>query len=245
MTISEINQKITALTNVDETVYSSALRLIDINIWLHKIQSMIFTSMDEVDFDDQNYTDYPELTTPLVAGQRDYTIPSSEKVVSFKRIDISYDGQNYYRAIPLDAGEILQGLGPASATTQQTKTDTLYAKTAPRYSCAYNSFFIYPRADASDVANGGKIFVQWNRELKEFTTNDLINGTAVPGFDTEFHPILAYGPAYEFLLGTGQNTDTTYVAKSLAELEQRLTATYGKKQLDRDMSMVPLPVNYK
>lgn len=245
MNIGEINSKITAITNVDETVYSSALRLIDINIWLHRVQSMIFTSMDEVDFDDKNYTDYPEKTTPLVAGQRDYTIPTSEKVVSFKRVDISYDGQNYYRALPIDTGEMYQGLGPSSATAQQTKTDKLFAKTAPRYDCAYNSVFIYPAPDASDVANGGKIFMEWTRELKEFTATDLTNGTAVPGFDTEFHPILAYGPAYEFLLGTGQNIDTTYVAKSLQDLEARLIATYGKKQVDRNLTAVPLIVNYK
>ena len=238
MTIGEINQKITAITNVDETVYSSALRLIDINIWLHRVQSMIFNSMDEVDFDDKNYTDYPEVITSLVAGQRDYTIPVSEKVVSFKRVDISYDGQNWYRATPLDSGEIQQGLGPASATAQQTKTDTYFNRTAPRYDCAYNSVFIYPAPTAADVANGAKIRIEWQRELKEFTATDLSNGTAVPGFDTEFHAILAYGPAYEFLLGTGQNVDTTYVAKSLQELEQRLIQTYGKKQLDRAMSVV-------
>lgn len=245
MTLGDISQKITDITNVDTTVYTNVSRLIDINIWLHRVQSMIYTSMDEVDFDDQNYSDYPQLTAPLVSGQRDYTIPTSEKVVSFKRVDISYDGQNYYRATPIDSGEMQQGLGPASATAQNAKTDTLFAKTAPRYDCAYNSVFIYPAPTDADVANGGKIFIEWTRELKEFTATDLTNGTAIPGFDTEFHAILAYGPAYEFLLGTGQNVDTTYVAKSLQELEQRLIATYGKKQLDRSMSLVRGYNNFK
>lgn len=245
MTIGEINTKISALTNVDESVYTVENRLIDINIWLHKIQSMIFTSMDEVDFDDKNYIDYPELTTPLVAGQRDYTIPNSEKVVSFKRVDISYDGQTYYRASPIDTGEIKQGLGPTSATAQQTKTDTYFDRTAPRYDCAYNSVFIYPAPTTQDVANGGKIFIEWNRELKEFTSTDMTNGIAVPGFDTEFHPILAYGPAYEFLLGTGQNNDTNYVQKSLQDFEARLIATYGKKQLDRTMNLIGGYNNFK
>ena len=243
MTLGEINSKITAITNVDTTVYTTAQRLIDINIWLHKVQSMIFTSMDEVDFDDQNYTDYPELTTPLVAGQRDYTIPSSEKVVSFKRVDISYDGQNYYRAYPIDTGELAVGLGPSSAAAQNTKVDSLFPKTAPRYDTAYNSVFIYPAPVAADVASGGKIFIQWNRELKEFTSTDMSSGTAVPGFDTEFHPILAYGAAYEFLLGTGQ--DTTVAERGLADYENRLRMTYGKKELDRDNSLRALPVNYK
>ena len=245
MTLAEINQKISDLTNVDTTEYLNASRVIDINIWIHRVQSMIFNAMDEVDFDDKNYTDYPMLTTPLVAGQRDYTIPASEKVVSFKRVDISYDGVNYYRATPIDTGEMAVGLGPANATTQQAKVDALYPKTAPRYDAAYNSVFIYPSATAADVAAGGKIFIEWNRELKEITLADLNAGTLVPGFDTEFHPLLAYGPAYEFLLGTGQNVDTTYVEKSIMELEARLIATFGKKQIDRDNSLRPLPVNYK
>lgn len=245
MNLADINKKITAITNVDNTVYDDDNRLIDINIWQHKVQSMIFTSMDEVDFDDNRYTDYPELTTPLVAGQRDYTIPSSEKVVSIKRVDISYDGVNYYRATPMDTGEYLGGLGPSTATTQQAKTDSVFPKTSPRYDVAYNSVFIYPAPVGADVSAGGKIFIQWNREIKEFTSGDMIAGTAVPGFDTEFHPFLAYGPAFDFLLGTGQNVDTTYVEKVLQDLEARLISTYGKKQLDRDNVLVPFPVNYQ
>jgi len=245
MTIADILRKITDITNVDNTVYTDASRLIDINIWLHRVQSMIYTSMDEVDFDDKNYTDYPRMTTSLVDSQRDYTIPDSEKVVAFKRVDISYDGVNYYRALPIDSGEIMSGIGPTSATVQQAKVDQLFPKTAPRYDCAYNSVFIYPQPNAQDVANGGKIFMEWTRELKEFTASDLATGLAVPGFDTEFHAILAYGPAYEFLLGTGQNVDTTYVAKSLQDLEARLIQTYGKKQIDRAMSVVPQNINYK
>lgn len=245
MTLGDINTKISALTRVDTTVYTNAQRLIDINIWVHKVQSMIFTSMDEYDFDDHNYSDYPELTTPLVASQRDYTIPPSEKVVSIKRVDISYDGTNYYRATPIDTGEMYTGLGPSSATSQQTKVDGLFSKTNPRYDVAYNSVFIYPAPTASDVSNGGKIFIQWTRELKEFTSTELTNGTVVPGFDTEFHPILAYGPAYEWLQSTGQQNEAAFVEKSLKDLEARLIQTYGKKQLDRDLSVRPLLIDYK
>jgi len=245
MTIGDILNKITAITNVDTTVYTNAQRLIDINIWQHKVQSMIFTSMDEVDFDDYNFSDYPELTTPLVAGQRDYTIPSSEKVVSIKRVDISYDGVNYYRAYPMDTGEIYEGLGPASATTQQAKVDQLYPKTSPRYDVAYNSVRIFPAPVTADVTNGGKIFIEWNRELQEFTASDLTNGTKVPGFDTEFHPILAYGASFDFFMGTGQLKDAEYARSILNDLEARLIATYGKKQLDRTNTLVPLQNSYK
>lgn len=243
MNLSDINLKITGITNVDTTVYTNAQRLIDINIWQHKVQTAIKLSEDEVDFDDKNYNDYPEQTSPLVAGQRDYTIPTSEKLISFKRVDISYDGVNYYRATPIDTGEMYEGLGPASATVQNAKIDQLYPKTAPRYDCAYNSVFIYPAPTAADVANGGKIFIEWDREIKEFTAADMSNGTAVPGFDTAFHSLLAYGPSYEFLLGTGQ--DTAQVENNLNEMKGNLQLTYGKKQADRDMNIRPAYNNFK
>lgn len=245
MTIGEIDTKITSLTKVDQTQYSATLRLIDVNIWLYRVQSMIFTSMDEVDFDDKTNVDYPEVTTPLVAGQRDYTVPVSEKVVSFKRVDISYNGQDYYRANPIDTGEMYNGLGPASATAQNLKVDSMFAKTAPRYDPAYNSVRIFPAPTAADVASGGKIFLAWVRELTPFTSSDYISGTKVPGFDTEFHPILYLGAAYEFFMATGQGTDAANCMKTISELEGRLIQTYGKKELDRTNTLVPLYQSFK
>lgn len=245
MTLSEIDSKISSIVNVDSTVYTSAQRLIDINIWQHKVESWISESQDESDFDDANYTDYPDLTTPLVSGQRDYSIPTSEKVISIKRVDISYDGVNYYRAVPIDTGEMLNGIGPADATTQQTKTDALFSKTAPRYDVAYNSVFIYPRPDDTDVENGGKIFIEWTREIKEFTSAEQTAGTAVPGFDTAFHLALAYGPAYDFFTGTGQLKDAEFCLNELNLIQNSLKLRYGRKQKDRSMTMNPLPVNYK
>lgn len=245
MTIGEIDTKITALTKVDQTQYSAVLRVIDVNIWLYRVQSMIFNSMDEVDFDDKNYVDYPEVTVPMVAGQRDYTIPLSERVVSFKRVDASYDGQNYYRANPIDTGEIYSGLGPAAAISQNLKVDSLFSKTAPRYDPAYNSVRIFPAPTAADVANGGKIFLAWVRELVPFTSGEYLAGTKIPGFDTEFHPLLCYGAAYEFFSSTGQGTDAANMKSALGELEARLIQTYGKKELDRTMTLVPLYSSFK
>ncbi len=245
MTIGEIDTKITSLVKVDQTQYSAALRLIDVNIWLYRVQSMIFNSMDEVDFDDKNYADYPEVTVPMVAGQRDYTVPLSEKVVSFKRVDMSYNGQDYYRGNPIDAGEIYSGLGPASATAQNLKVDSLFAKTAPRYDPAYNSVRIYPAPTASDVASGGKVFIAWVRELVPFTSGEYVAGTKIPGFDTEFHPLLCYGAAFEFFSSTGQNTNAANMKAAIAELEGRLIQTYGKKELDRTNTLVPLYSSFK
>lgn len=245
MTLSEIDTKITSIVNVDTTVYTVPQRLVDINIWLYQIQGMIFGSMDEVDFDDKNNSDYPEQTTPMVAGQRDYTVPNTEKVVSFKRVDVTYNGVDWYRADPIDDAEIMAGIGPASATAQSLKVDQLFAKTSPRWDMAYNSVRIFPAASQSDVNSGAKIFMKWLREFTAFTTADYSAGTKSPGFDTEFHAMLAYGAAYEFFLATGQNQDAATASATLEKLETRLIQAYSKKELDRTMELVPVYNNFK
>src|SRR5579872_319914 len=69
-----------------------------INTWYHKVVTMILEAQDDWDFDDLNNTDYPVATTPLVANQRDYTFPASLKILKIKRVDISYDSTNWFRA---------------------------------------------------------------------------------------------------------------------------------------------------
>lgn len=239
MTLGEINTKITQLTGADTTSngYPSANRLIDINSWYHKVAStMIYPSQDESDFDDQRNTTYPIKYVTLTT-QRDYSIPVSEKVVGLKRCDISWDGgTTWYRATPIDSTEIEQGTGRFSDTTAENTLDGNFSKTAPRYDSKYNAIFIYPRATADDVAAGAIMKLEWNREVTPFTSGELTTGTEVPGFDSAFHPILAYGPAFEYAV-----INNPPLAKSLfsvlQDYEARLQKAYGLKQRDRELQL--------
>ena len=241
MITSEINTKISQLTGADtsSTGYPTATRLIDVNLWQHKVLTMIMGSQDESDFDDQRNTTFPNKTVPLVANQRDYGIPVSEKVVAIKRVDVSWDGQTYYRAEPIDSGEIQTGIGPAG-TTQETTLDAKFSRTSPRYDSKNNSILIYPRATQAEVTAGAKIRIEWVREMTEHTAFD----TTVPGFDSAFHPILAYGPSFEYC-----NANNLPQAKSiwtvLQDYEARLIKIYGSKQKDRDYQLVAYNQNYK
>ena len=90
-----------------------------INNAYQKLVTTIFEAQDDWDWDDTGTTDgssptqstYPIATTSLVAGQRDYTFPISLNMMKDLRVDISYDGTNYYRAQPIDSREINIGLG--------------------------------------------------------------------------------------------------------------------------------------
>lgn len=248
MTLGEINTKISQLTGADTSTngYPTATRLIDINNWYHKIVStMIYPSQDESDFDDQRNTTYPIKSVTLVANQRDYPIPVSEKVVSIKRVDISWDGgKTYYRATPIDSGEIETGMGRFTDTTAESTLDSEFSKTNPRYDSKYNALFIYPKASTADVLNGALMEVEWNREVTPFTSAELSTGTEVPGFDTAFHAMLAYGPASEYC-SINNLPNKKEAANTLLDYEARLVKIYGSKERDRDYQIKADLQNYK
>lgn len=243
MILSDIVAKARALTNSNSTSYTDANVLIDLNMWCHKVVMMIISAQDEEDFDDARNTDFPTVTVPLVDAQRDYSIPVSEKVLKLKRADISYDGTNWYRATPIDSGEIGVGFGTAGST-QETTVDGYFSKTAPQYDAKNNSVLIYPRANATDVANSGKIRFEWVRQITEITSGELTTGTVVLGFDDPFHPMVAYGMAFEYATAKAlPNKNDLWTV--ILDYEARLKDHYSSKQKDREYTLKSAVVNYK
>lgn len=238
MTLGDIQNKIYSLTGTDVNSYSNAQMLIDLNLWQHRIVTMITDSQDESDWDDTNHGDYPSLTVPLSLN-RDYFIPQTEHVISIKDISVSYDGTTWNKAKPMDIAATEMPNAPASATTQNTTNDNLFPKTDPAYDIKYNAIFLYPRAVQADIDAGGKIFIEWTREAKEFSLSDLTTGTVVPGFDTAFHPMMAYGASYEYLFSKKDFNAADRVKPTLDDLEARLRRQYGNKQKDRVLFMKP------
>ena len=230
MTLSDINSKISALTTSDTNQYPNADRLIDINIWLQKIVGMILDSQDGSDFDDANKTDYPIKTVPL-ATTRDYSIPTSEKVLKIKSLSVAYDGVNIKRATMAEFSDSGIGNARSTDTTQNALIDANYSRTSPGYDWKFGSIWLYPAATAADVAAGGFMIAEWFRQPTPYTLSDLTTGTLVPGFDDTFHAMLAYGPAFEYCIAKGIDSAETY-SKMLQDFETRLRTQYSAKQLD-------------
>lgn len=247
MTLSEIDSKISQLTGADtsSTGYPTSLRLSDVNSWQHKVAMMILGSEDEVDFDDERRSDYPIKYVPMVAGQRDYTIPVSEKVLRFKRVDFSYNGTTYTRGTPIDSSEIEAGLTIPANTTGEATLDGNFTREKPRYDTKYNSIFAYPLATSAEVTAGAKILVEWDREMQEYTLAEYTEGTEVPGFDSAFHKLVAYGPSYEWCLANQEFGKADRIEKLMATDFALLQKTYGKKQDDRELALVGNTENYK
>lgn len=235
---SGIIQRIELLTSLgDATISGNATLLAQftglINSAYHGVVTAILQSQSEWDFDDINYTDYPIATTPMTTN-RDYTFPASLKILKVKRVDVSYDGTNYYKAEPFDTGETGLGLG------NDTNTDGRFSKTAPMYDLLGNALRLYPKGAAADVSASGVVRIEFLRSVDEFSTSDT---TQVPYIDVPFDQILAYQPAYEWAMLN--NLSQTAVLKGrLDELMAQLRNYYGQKDLDREHIMKPANLDY-
>ena len=94
--------------------------------------------------------------------------------------------------------------------------------------------------NSDDVASGATIRVEWDRQVTPFTVSDytsvLTDSTVVPGFDDPFHPILAFGPAWEYAVAQ-QLPNSAAILQMLSDYESRMRIAYSRKVLDRRLKM--------
>lgn len=241
-TLGDIATKARQKTHADLISYPDNILLIDINNWYQKIVTMIFESQDDSDYDDTRLgsggssgtATYPIVTQALATGQRDYQIPFSKGVLKVKRLDVTYDNVNWYRASSFDSGIYPYGMG---STTQE---DANFIKQAPQYDWQYNSFFIYPTASASDVSSGAQFRVQWERNIIPFTSADwssvMTDSTQIPGIDAPFHMAIMDGASLEFAKAN-LLPQTEAWEKDMQDWEARIRYAYGRKQLDTQLQL--------
>ena len=207
-----------------------------INSWYHKVVTMILSAQDESDFDDGNQSDFPIITTSLVADQPDYALPLSEKVISIKRAEITYDGTTWERLTPLDINEM-------SDATDTTTIGNNFETDTPYYDFQYGSIFLYP-IPSSAVTNGLKLWV--TREIMEYSGDASpaageVGNSAEPGFEEAFHRMLSLGPSLDWILVKQSNNKNLInnIKEELAAYELRLKEHYARKQKDRVMKLKP------
>lgn len=233
MTLSEISTKISDLTGQNTTTYSDAKRAVDLTIWQGKLVSMILESADDAGYDDPRWGDFPIQRTDLVSGQRRYGFAVSDAVLSFDRVDVSYDGVTWVKAEPIDTARLAQSMGDGTTAASENLVDANFSTSAPRYDIEGGfTVALYPRPTAST----GKIVVRCSRVAKPITESDVTAGTAVPGFDVNFHFLLAYGPAFEFA-SAHRLPNAPDISAVLSDGEARLRRQYSRKQPDYQVSV--------
>lgn len=201
-----------------------------INVSQNVIVSQILASQDEWDFDDPNYTDYPIATTSLVADQQSYIMPTSLDLLQIKRVEITYDGTNWYRAEAFDINES----GRATNTADISQN---FVTTQPYYDTQYNALFLYP-IPSQNVTAGLKIW--FSRNVDQFTASDT---SQEPAIDKPFHDMIAVKASLDYALSKGlKNKNDLKVM--FDEFTTRLQRYYSQKNKGRVYQVKSSYVDY-
>lgn len=163
------------------------------NRWAKLGATIALNAMDDWDFDDPAYTNYPSGTYPGTTN-RDYVLDSTLKLLKIKLVGISYDGTNYQKARPVDTNDPIY----STIVREDTNVDTLVSSINPLFDPRANAIDIYPKFTAAQVAAGAKVYIEFYREPKEFATTGT--DTQEPGFASPFHQIISKGASYEYAL---------------------------------------------
>lgn len=220
-----IVEDIDFLCDSDDTAYPIAQKTRNINRWYHQIVSWILEAQDDWDFDDILASNYPIATKSLVANQQDYALPATagvgnDRVLKLQRVEVTYDGVNWYKAEPINLKEI-------GTATDATTINNNFSSSEPFYAVKNNAIWLFPIPTAA-VSGGLKVW--FNRRITDiFTAADT---TQEPSFDEQFHRILSYGPSYDFLIGSNPTKAVAY-RQEITRLQQELKQFYGRKSEDR------------
>jgi hypothetical protein len=187
----------------------------------YNVVTEILASQDAWDFDDSNHGDYSIATAPMVAGQRDYGLPTDYKVLGIKRVDVTYDGSNYYPASHVDSSQF----GQIGNTTTE---DNNFSDTQPAYDLKANSMWVYPLATSAQVAAGAAIRMEYIRATDAFTTADT---TQEPGIDRVWHELVPLGASMKY--AAFRNMENSRSLKILYDEGIRnLRSYYSRKNRD-------------
>jgi hypothetical protein len=213
------------LTNTNTTTYSNADLDAALNTYYHQFTNDILESMDDWDFQGE------VATASLVASQQEYIFPTD--LLKIKRVEVSYDGTNWYVAKPFDISERSEPLDTTSVATDFSTTD-------PYYDAHDISLFLYP-IPSSNVSGGLKIW--YEKEATELTavTNE-------PVFAEAYHKGLAYGAAKDYfekyMEVAGNANKAVQMEKNLEVVRQRMKDFYARRNQDRDYVMLPAFEDY-
>lgn len=196
----------------------------DVNLAWDKTLAMIFKASGRWQFDDSNHTDYPFITTNLVASQRDYTFTTDEQgnlILDIYKVMIKDENGVYFELYPVDqqSDEYMDGFWSGQ---NETGLPSRYDKTA-------NGIFL-DCIPSYNSTNGLKVFI--NREGTYFTTADT---TKKPGFAGLFHDYLAIEPSYTY-------SYTNSLANKADLLNEKLTMESNIKKHYRDRAKDELPI---
>lgn len=217
MTTSDIVNRIYKNTKTNATSYDAPTMLIDINVAMNRVWSLVNRTDEKWQVDDNNNIDLPIATTATVSGQQDYSLSIS--FLTIDRVEIMDLTGNWTQLQQFDQSDLKN-----SSLTQFLKTPG----TPTQYDVSGASVFLYPAPNYSQAAS---LKIYYTRGPVEFTSADVSTGTKQPGFNSLFHDLVPLWVSYDYWL-VNNPAQTTGFLGEIQRKEQELIDFYGGR--DRD-----------
>lgn len=204
--------------------YPLVQKVRNINNAYHDVTRIIWEAQDAWQFDDENRTDLPKITTSLTHGTGDYRVPALSTVIRhIKGIDIQDSQGNWQKLQAIDYNDITQAWDEYQDTAgmpMQYDLEGGYIRLKPAPSSAY-------------VTTSSGMIIWISRDATEFTTAST---TSVPGFATQFHKILSLSAAIDFTRDAGEQR---LFIQMKDRLEKGLKEFYNARNVEKRISLRP------
>jgi hypothetical protein len=227
ISFSNLANKIDRACGTNSTTYTLANKAIDINIAQDEVWSEALKN-NGWNVDDFNQTDYPIITTDLVASQRDYSFildSSGNRILDIYKVLVKDSSTGLYKEIkPVDA----QSIAP---TTMLDGADTEGVPTC--YDKTGNGILL-DLVPSTSITSGLKILV--NREPTYFTSSDT---TKVSGIDPLCQDYLYLKPSYERCRDTGRD-NAQALFRDMQISWEKIKARYGGRERDVVRRITPM-----
>lgn len=230
MTLSQIQSKIYLLTKTNSISLPNATMLILINNAYERIASLIMQCDSRWIWDDTNNTDLPIATTNIISGQADYELATTHLKIHRIEIATSSLGTTWQVVEHYNQEDEEESL-----TQQSSLSGIPY-----RYDQIGTSLFLDPKPDYN-ATNGLKIYFQRGPTL--FTSGDLSTGTALPGFNSLYHDLLALWASYDYALSNGLKNANQLMVE-IDRKEKTLKSDYNSRNLSDRKIIGTKKINY-
>lgn len=182
------------------SAYTTAIKLVDINLAFDDYQSLVKKVSGTWQADDSNHTKYPNMKFNLVSGQVDYNFTEDEQgnqVQDIYRVECMMPDGTWKLLTAIDEMKETEAISSIEA---KTGVPSEYWKTA-------NGIFLKVASNYSQT-NGIRMF--FTRSPNYFTAADVTAETKEPGIPNGHHKYLFWKPAYWYWMPIDTAKANTY-----------------------------------
>lgn len=223
MQLSDIKLDTRFLTNATSTEYTDTDLERNINSHYDEISTYIWRNQSGWHYDDSNNTTLPEATTDLIAGTNNYPLPTDSRELFQVHVK-NHDG-HFVRMNRVQ--------------TEDTPTWNLDDAFPREFQLRGRSIILRPAPAASHITATAGLRVIVSRSV-----TPLSSDTDEPGFDREFHRLLAYGPAIDWCIASENVKKKQEFEKEQQKLLVKLIEFYANRDKTISYKLRPRRENY-